>query len=70
MNTIQKILILASIILTLSASVSLIYYFVARPIQQDIRLDECLDSMWALYGNQDDLYKEKVNLCIKEIKGN
>lgn len=31
-------------------------------------LDSCLDSMWSLYGNNDELYKSKSDNCFKEFK--
>lgn len=63
-KTLSSFLILGIIIVSLS----LCYYFVFRPIQNDKKLDSCLDSMWSLYGNDDILYKNKAELCFKEYK--
>lgn len=49
-------------------SASVIYQFIIRPIQKDKKLDSCLDSMWILYGNNDELYKIKSESCFKEFK--
>jgi hypothetical protein len=44
------------------------YQFIIRPIQRDNKLNVCLDSMWSLYGNNDELYKSKTENCYKEFK--
>lgn len=49
-------------------SICLVYQFIIRPIQKDKKLDSCLDSMWSLYGNNDELYKLKSESCYKEFK--
>ncbi len=61
-------LVISVIILCLSLSVSVLYKFVVRPIQQDKKLDKCLDGMWKLYGNQDVVYAQKSSVCVNEIK--
>lgn len=60
-----KIFILLGIIVV---SLSVFYYFVFRPIQQDKKLDNCLNSMWVLYGNNDELYKTKSESCFKQFR--
>lgn len=49
-------------------SVCAVYQFIIRPIQRDRKLDSCLDSIWILYGNDDELYKTKSESCFKEFK--
>lgn len=58
----------AIIIFVVILSISSIYQFIIRPIQKDKELDNCLDSMWSLYGNDDELYKLKSESCFKEFK--
>ena len=56
------------IVFVIILSVCAIYQFIIRPIQKDKKLDSCLDSMWSLYGNNDELYKSKSESCFKEFK--
>ena len=56
------------IVFVIILSVCAIYQFIIRPIQKDKKLDICLDSMWSLYGNNDELYKSKSESCFKEFK--
>ena len=65
MNKIMKYVIIVFLIIL---SASAIYQFIIRPIQNDKKLDSCLDSMWGLYGNNDELYKIKSEACCKEFK--
>ena len=58
----------AIIIFIAILSVCAIYQFIVRPIQKDYKLNNCLDSMWSLYGNNDELYKSKTDSCFKEFK--
>lgn len=58
----------AVIVFVIILSISAVYQFIIRPIQNDKRLDGCLDSMWSLYGNNDELYKTKSESCFKEFK--
>jgi len=60
----KKVIIIFVVILSVCA----IYQFIIRPIQKDNKLDSCLDSMWSLYGNDDELYKFKSESCYKEFK--
>lgn len=56
------------IVFIIVVSVCFIYQFIIRPIQRDKKLDSCLDSMWILYGNNNELYKTKTESCFKEFK--
>jgi len=56
------------IIFVIILSICSVYQFIIRPIQKDKGLDSCLDSMWSLYGNDDELYKTKSESCFKEFK--
>ncbi len=60
----KKTLIFLIIILAICS----IYQFVVRPMQKDKKLNGCLDSMWRLYGNNDEVYKSKAESCYKEFK--
>lgn len=55
-------------ILAIVLSICAIYQFIIRPIQQDNKLDSCLDSMWSLYGDNDELYQAKTQSCYQEFK--
>lgn len=68
-STLKKIALFSIIISSLLIAFSVAYYFILRPIQQDRRMDSCLDSMWSLYGSQDDIYRQKAELCAVEFKG-
>ena len=69
MESNRKLAGVGILVLCVAVAASFVYYFIVRPIQQDKKLDECLDSMWSFYGNQDAVYKEKAELCVMEIKG-
>lgn len=56
------------IVFIIILSVCAIYQFIIRPIQKDRELNGCLNSMWSLYGNNDELYKTKSESCYKEFK--
>lgn len=58
----------ATIIFLIILSVCAVYQFIIRPIQKDKKLESCLNSMWSLYGNNDELYKSKSESCLKEFK--
>ncbi|KKR80591.1 MAG: hypothetical protein UU28_C0036G0005 [Parcubacteria group bacterium GW2011_GWD2_40_9] len=58
----------ATIIFVTILSICAVYQFIIRPIQKDKKLDVCMDSMWSLYGNNDELYKSKSESCLREFK--
>lgn len=63
MSVKDKIFVACGIVISISS----FYYLVIRPNMLDKKLDSCLDSMWSLYGNDDDKYKEKSDSCFREV---
>lgn len=49
-------------------SISCLFYLVIRPIRMDGQLKTCTASMWSLYGSNDELYAQKIELCALEFK--
>lgn len=63
MKNFYKICLLMS---TISISISAIYFFILRPIQNDKKLEDCLLS--ASYVKDDEWYKYQHDLCIKKYR--
>lgn len=63
MSVKDKIFIVCGIVISISS----FYYLVIRPNMLDKKLDSCLDSMWSLYGSDNDIYREKSDSCFREV---
>ncbi len=66
MGNSKKLIIISIFILALAIAGSFIYYFIVRPIQQDEKLNSCLQSASSIQDNE--WYKYQKDTCIKLYK--
>ncbi len=59
----KKLIGISILIFVLAVAGSFIYYFVVRPIQQDKKLNECLEA--ASFVKDNEWYKYQKDTCVK-----